>query len=129
MSKFGTIHLAMGVWVGLCSIAANAQTTDPLTFTGTVGVSAVQNNERHPDHSPMLVLTLLDANGNAIKFCNSAQLQWNAAIATSNPLAATIQQTAALAQSAGTKVTVVTSEDTTDSDGMYCGIKSLVAAQ
>ena len=125
MSKFEVIRLAMGVAIGLGDVVASAQTTDPLTFTGTVGVASVQPNGRRPDHSPMLVLAVLDTNGNAIKFCNSAPLQWNAAIATSNPLAATIQKTATI----GAKVTIVASENTSDSDGMYCGIKSVVAVQ
>ena len=121
MNKFATIRLAMGVLIGLVAMIAYAQTPDPLTFTGTIGASAVENNAGNPDHPSMLVLTLLDANGDRIKLCNRARLPWNAAVATTDPSVATIQQ----AQTATTKVVLVASEN---SDGMYCGIASVAAA-
>lgn len=118
MNKLATICSAAGVLLSLVTVVSYPQAPTPLTFVGTIGSSAIENNARNSDHPSTLVLTLLDANGDRIKLCNRARLPWNAAVATTNPLAAAIQQM----QVAKTKIVLVASEN---SDGMYCGIASV----
>jgi hypothetical protein len=115
MNKLATICSVAGA---LVTVVAYAQAANPLTFVGTIGSSAVENNARNSDHPSTLVLTLLDANGDRIKLCNRARLSWNAAVATTNPLAVAIQQL----QAAKNKVVLVVSENP---DGMYCGVTSV----
>lgn len=122
------IHFALLTGATACELGAYAQSPDPLTFTGTVGTAQTQNNMVDRNAPSMLVLTLLDSSGGRIKFCNGARYPWNLAIASTNAQAAAIQQTVTQAQSANSNVTVVASEDTTDSSGFYCGIKSLTAS-
>ena len=127
MNRLAAIRLAAWVLIGPCGVAAHAQTSDPLTFTGVVGAVEAEPNLRFPSHPSMLVLNLLDGHNDRIALCNMAPLLWEAAIATTNAQADAIQRIALESQSAKTLVTLVASEDTTDSDGMYCGIKSLTA--
>ena len=130
MSKSRVVRVAMFMLLtGLSGAAVYAQTIYPLTFTGTIGASVIENNQRRSDHPAMLVVTLLDANGYRIKLCNTALLEWNMAVSMTNAQAAAFQQTVSQAQTNQTKVTVVASENTTDSDGIYCGIQSITAAQ
>lgn len=133
MKKFATIRHSLPVLLALCAATAHADSNkpdkpDPLTFTGTIGIAAVENNQRNSKHPSMLVLTMLNANGDRIKFCNTALMPWNLAIATTNGKATSFQNAVDHGKATKTKLIAVASEDTTDSDGMYCGIKSLTAA-
>src|SRR5258708_34984413 len=109
--------------------ALHAQNAPPavekLSFTGTVGLVETENNPIYAKRPAMLVLTITNSAGERIKFCNSALHPWNLAISATNPQIKGIQESVTHAKSAHKHINGVATEDTTASDVLYLGIKSL----
>ena|SRR5438445_6731965 len=102
--------------------------TEKLSFTGAVDLIATENNPTYPKRPSMLVLTVTNSAGERIKFCNSALHPWNLAISATNPQIKGIQESVTHSKSAHKHIVGVATEDTTDSDGLYCGIQSVSEA-